>query len=148
MNGLIRLGFSVLTQVAAAEPLGARLARGGAAAALAALALVAILGAAACFCATLWIYLIPIAGPVGAPAIVGGILFGVAAILLLAGYIVLHRGRRPASTIEALAEALKTGDASKLMHDHKAVLLLFAVLTGVTAATKFSKAASRRKQPD
>jgi hypothetical protein len=147
MDGLVKLAFSVLIQMAAAEPLSARIARGGAVAALAVLALIAMLGAAACFCAALWIRLIPAVGPIGAPLIIGGILFAVATVLLLAGYVRFHRKHQQPSAVEALAEALKIGDASKLMHDHKAVLLLFAVLTGLTAAHKL-KSSARRKGKD
>lgn len=147
MNGVFKLAFSVLTQMAMSEPLGARLARGGAAAALALLALAALLGGAGCGFAALWIFLIPYAGPIGALLIVGGILFTVAAVLLIAAFVLMRRKRRQASAVDALAEALKTGDASKLMHDHKTVLLLFAVLTGLTAASKIGKA-GRKKRVD
>jgi hypothetical protein len=86
------------------------------AASLAVTALIAGLAAIACAVAALWIYLIPYAGPVGAPLIVAGALLALCVILSLAAYFTARRKPQVpdvdfASTIKPLLEAVLTGFA-------------------------------------
>jgi hypothetical protein len=86
------------------------------AACLAAVALIALLAAMVCAVAALWIYLIPYAGPVGAPAIVAGALLALCLILSIAAYFTArHKPRVPgsefASAIWPLIEAVLAGFA-------------------------------------
>ena len=68
------------------------------AAVLAAVALAALFGALGCGVAALWIYLIPYAGPVGAPAIVAGALLAFSLVLSTAAYFTArHKPRVPGS---------------------------------------------------
>jgi hypothetical protein len=86
------------------------------AAGLAVTALIAGLAAIACAVAALWIYLIPYAGPVGAPLIVAGALLALCVILSLAAYVTARRKQKVpspdfASAIKPLLEAVLTGFA-------------------------------------
>jgi len=84
------------------------------AACLAAIALVAGLAALGCAVAALWIYLIPYAGPVGAPVIVAGILLALCVILSAASYFTAQRkpnvaGADFAGAIQPLIDAVLAG---------------------------------------
>ncbi len=85
-----------------------------AAACLAVIALVALLAALGCAVAALWIYLIPYAGPVGAPLIVAGALLALCVILSVASYFTARRkpnvpGADFATAIQPLLEAVLAG---------------------------------------
>jgi hypothetical protein len=83
---------------------------------LALIALVALLAAIGCAVAALWIYLIPYAGPVGAPLIISGALLVLCVILALAAYLTGRRkpkvaGADFATAIKPLLEAVIAGFA-------------------------------------
>ena len=84
------------------------------AACLAVIALVAGLAAIGCAVAAVWIYLIPYAGPVGAPLIVAGILLALCVILSIAACYTARRkpnvpGADFASAIQPLVDAVLAG---------------------------------------
>jgi hypothetical protein len=89
------------------------------------------IAALACALTALWIYALPYAGTVGAPLVVAGVLvvLCLCTLLLVRHWLAPRRAPPPA----AAAPALLLADATRLMRDHKAPVLLTALLAGLIA---------------
>lgn len=83
----------------------------------------------ACFVAGFWIFLLPHVGPVGAPVIVGGVLFLVSLGILAARRLAVRVPPPPAE----IPQALSLADATALLKDQKAPVLFAALLAGLAA---------------
>lgn len=126
----------------AAALTGNRLARHGREAAgriaiLAAATFVASISAMAaigCSLWALWVYTLPLAGPVGAPLIVAAALLAICIAALAAARQSL-RPRRRGMSAQTLTSASLSREASALFKDQKSALLLSALLAGVVAGS-------------
>jgi hypothetical protein len=94
-----------------------------------------ILGIAAigCAAASLWIFAIPRLGPAGAPLVVAFALLAIGlAVVMLTGRRLKRRRTPPPSSAEA---SLMLADAMRLLKDHKAAVLMTALLAGFAAGS-------------
>ncbi|MGH7000956.1 MAG: hypothetical protein ACREEA_05560, partial [Stellaceae bacterium] len=97
-----------------------------------------------CAIAALWIWLLPLVGPWGAPLICAGVLLLIAGALAGGGYwLARSRGGLKTGT-GALAAAIETGDFAPLVHEHKWLLLALAALSGAATAEKSRKTSRKR----
>jgi|SRR5690348_10615597 len=145
MGGIVKLALAVLAEVTTFERVRKRVPRIAIAALLVALAFAVVAGAFGCAIAALWIWLLPLVGPWGAPLICAGVLALIAAALVGGGYCLARRrgGSKTASGV--LAAAIESGDFAPLIHEHKWLLLALAALSGVAAAEKVGKTARRKR---
>jgi len=88
--------------------------------------------ALACGIAALWIYTLPFAGTVGAPAIAAGVLLTPCLTLLALSRYGLKR--RPVPSVDANVSLL-LGEATRLVLDHKSSVLIAALLAGLIAGS-------------
>ena len=88
--------------------------------------------ALACGIAALWIYTLPFAGTVGAPAIAAGVLLTPCLTLLALSRYGLKR--RPVPSADANVSLL-LGEATRLVLDHKSSVLMAALLAGLIAGS-------------
>ncbi len=144
MGGIVKLALTVLAEITAlsrARKLGPRVAL---AALLLALTTMMVAASFGCAIAALWIWLLPFAGPWGAPLICAGVLALVAAALAVGGYwLARSRGGLRTGT-GTLAAAIETGDFASLIHEHKWLLLALAALSGAVSAEKSRKTSRKR----
>ena len=144
MGGIVKLALTVLAEITAlsrARKLGLRVA---VAALLLALTTMMVAASFGCAIAALWIWLLPFAGPWGAPLICAGVLALVAAALAVGGYwLARSRGGLRTGT-GTLAAAIETGNFASLIHEHKWLLLALAALSGAVSAEKSRKTSRKR----
>ena len=138
MDLLMRAAAMTFSEIAAGDRIGAAARRMSAAAWCAVLATAFATAAAGCAVAALWIFVLPKAGPVGAPLIAAAALLLLCLSLLL---IIRSLMRRrpvpvPATAVPAVAlPALLIAEASSLLDQNKGAALLAALLAGVTAGS-------------
>jgi len=144
MGGIVKLALAVLNEVTTLARTRERASRMVFAAILLTLMAMMIAASVGCALAALWIWLLPVVGPWGAPLICAGALALVAAALGCGGYC-LTRGRNGSPTATGtLTAAIESGDFAPLIHEHKWILLALAALSGVASAEK-SRRASRKR---
>jgi hypothetical protein len=132
MGGLLEVAASVLMEFGRARNARAaaiRMAVSALCAGLAAVLMLAVLGAAA---AALWIFTLPSFGPVGAPLIVAATLSAVTLILAATAWLTIRHGRRKSGS--TIAPQLLLSEATRLLNEHKGAVLLAAVVAGMAAA--------------
>jgi hypothetical protein len=97
------------------------------------LALAALLGlgAVACLAAALWIFLIPHAGPVGAPLVVASVLSIAALVMAL----LPRLGRRPTAPQRPALDPAVLAEITGVLKDHKGSALFVAVVAGLAAGS-------------
>ncbi|HVA34960.1 MAG TPA: hypothetical protein VNG52_01900 [Stellaceae bacterium] len=139
MDGFVKLAATVLAQIAALDRIRTTAPQLALTMAVGLLAVAAAVGGAGCGVAALWIWLLPLVGPWGAPLICGGVLLLGAAMLGFGVHRLLRHTIRPTSANGALAAALEGGDFAPLIQEHKWMLLGLALLAGVTAADKIAR---------
>lgn len=98
------------------------------------IASVSAMAAIGCALWALWIFALPIAGPVGAPLIVAAALFTICLASIAAAKRSL-RPRRRHMRAQPLSSASLSHEASELVRDQKTALLLSALLAGVVAGS-------------
>jgi hypothetical protein len=128
MGGLLKLAEAVLALGRFASGLGAALRRGGIALVCVLTAILLALTAAGCAVAALWICLLPLLGPVGAPLAAAGTLLVVALALLLVARRVLRA--QPTSAPPSTDAA---AELARLTKDHKVEMLVAALTAGLVA---------------
>ncbi len=127
MERLFKLAEAVLALRRLAGRLGAAAGRVGAALACVLVAAAFAAAALGCGFAALWLYALPLVGPVGAPLVVAGALLVVAlALLLLARRMVQLPVAAPAPSSKAVS-----AEIDKLMAEHKTEMLLAALVAGM-----------------
>jgi hypothetical protein len=87
--------------------------------------------AIACGLAALWICALPYVGAAGAPAVVAGVLLAMCLALLALNQYGLKRRSPPAGTSPSVSVA----EAARLVQDHKAPVLMAALLAGLVAGS-------------
>ena len=90
-----------------------------------------LLGTLGCGAAALWILALPTLGSVGAPLVVGAFLLAVATAFAVTGWHVARRGSRNSDTVLPQRELL--AEATRLFNEHKAGVLLAALVAGMAA---------------
>ncbi len=93
------------------------------------------IGAVGCISASVWIYALPLVGPVGAPLVVAGLLL----VIGLAAFLAPRLGREPVvppPPVPAITPELVLAEATHLLRDHKLPVLLGALLVGLSEGTK------------
>ncbi|MDE1902770.1 MAG: hypothetical protein KGI46_02825 [Alphaproteobacteria bacterium] len=144
MGGIVKLALAVLAEITALSRARKRAPRVAVAALLLTLTFMMVAASFACAMAALWIWLLPLVGPWGAPLICAGVLALVAVALAGCGYW-LARGRGGLqSGPGTLATAIETGDFAPLIHEHKWLLLALAALGGAVSAEKSRKTSRKR----
>lgn len=144
MGGIVKLAFAVLDEVLTLARARARASRMVVAAILLTLMAMTIAASVGCALAALWIALLPVVGPWGAPLVCAGALALVAAALACGGYC-LTRSRNGSPTgTGTLGTAIESGDFAPLIHQHKWILLALAALSGMATAEKSRKASRKR----
>lgn len=144
MGGIVKLALAVLAEITALSRARKRAPRVAVAALLLTLTSMMVAASFACAMAALWIWLLPLVGPWGAPLICAGVLALVAVALAGCGYW-LARGRGGLqSGPGTLATAIETGDFAPLIHEHKWLLLALAALGGAVSAEKSRKTNRKR----
>ncbi|HEX3498905.1 MAG TPA: hypothetical protein VHT04_06230 [Stellaceae bacterium] len=143
MGGLLRLAEGLLALGRFTSGLGAALRRGSIA--LVCLLIAALLSVAAMGCgvAALWIYLLPLLGPVGAPLVAAGALLVIALVLLLVARSVLDA--RPRHAPGPPDGAAAAADLSRLVKEHKLEMLLAALTAGLVAGAPAAPKSDRPK---
>jgi hypothetical protein len=155
MLEVLRLAAAVLSRLVPAESAGQAVARVAAVLVLGAFAATVIVGAIGCAAAGLWIYLLPRAGPAGAPFITALALLLVSAALAGGAYPILRakrRRRKAAGTAAGAADlglAFDLGARARraglgLVREHKTSLLLAALIGGLVLGSSDALARSRR----
>ena len=96
-------------------------------------AAVLVTASVGCTSAALWIWAEPRLGPVGAPLAVAGALLVLCLAVLIVMRHVLHPCRAPSPPNPAPAPALLLAEATRLFKDHKASVLLAALVAGLAA---------------
>ena len=101
------------------------------------IASVSAMAAIGCALWALWVYALPMAGPVGAPLIVAAVLLAVCISAIAAARQSLRPRRRHmrAQSLSSAGASL-SHEASALFKDQKTALLLSAVLAGVMAGSR------------
>lgn len=144
MGGIVKLALSVLAEITAlsrARKLAPRVALTALLLTLTAMMVAASFG---CAIAALWIWLLPLVGPWGAPLICAGVLALIAAALAGGGYW-FARGRGGSQAgAGTLAAAIETGDFAPLIHEYRWLLLALAALSGAISAEKSGKTTPKR----
>jgi hypothetical protein len=128
MGGLLKLAEALLALGRFTSGLGAALRRGGIAIVCVLIAALLALTAAGCAIAALWIYLLPLLGPVGSPLAAAAALLIVALALLLIARRVLRAPATSAPPSGDTAAAL-----ARLTKDHKVEMLVAALTAGLVA---------------
>jgi hypothetical protein len=132
MRSLIEVAAWALAESGAARSAriaAIRMAVAALCAGLAAVLMLAVLGAAA---AALWIFTLPSLGPVGAPLVVAATLSTVTLIVAAAAWLTIRQGRRRSDS--AIAPQLLLSEAMRLLNEHKGAVLLAAVVAAMAAA--------------
>ncbi len=144
MGGIVKLALTVLSQMTALSRARKRAPCVAAAALLLALTFMMVVASLGCAVAALWIWLLPLVGPWGAPLICAGVLVLVAAALAGGIYWVVSSrgGLQPGAG--TLAAAIESGDFAPLIHEHKWLLLALAALSGAATAEKSRKTGRKR----
>jgi hypothetical protein len=137
MGGLLRLAEALLALGRFTSGVGAALRRGSIA--LVCLLIAALLSVAAmgCAVAALWIYLLPLLGPVGAPLGAAGALIVIALVLLLVARSVV--AARPSRARPAGEGAATAADLARLVKEHKIEMLVAALTAGLVAGAPAAK---------
>lgn len=144
MGGIVKLAFAVLDEVLTLARARARASRMVVAAILLTLMAMTIAASVGCALAALWIALLPIVGPWGAPLICAGALALVAAALACSGYCLTRSRNGSPTETGMLGTAIESGDFAPLIHQHKWILLALAALSGMATAEKSRKASRKR----
>jgi fatty acid desaturase len=131
MGSLLKLALTALAASSQTSALKDFTGRMLAAGVIAAIAVVLTAAAWGCLCAALWIGLIPVWGPVGAPLAVAGMCIVVAGILGLIAWRMMRRRRARVNPQLQLDALLSEG--SRLIGEHKGAALLAAALLGMFA---------------
>lgn len=131
MSGLLRLVEALLAVGRFTSGLGAALRRGSLALVCVLIAALLAVAAMGCAVAALWIYLLPLLGPVGAPLVAAGALLVLALVLLLVARRAL--GGRAPRTLPASNGVAATADLARLIKDHKIEMLVAALTAGLVA---------------
>ena len=132
MGSLIKLATWALIESGRAGSARAATVRMATAAFCASLATVLALAAFGCVAAALWIVALPDLGPVGAPLAVAAGLLIATLMLAIAGWLIVRRNR-PRPDIAAAPEFLLS-EATRFFGEHKAAVLLAALVAGMAAA--------------
>jgi len=130
MGGLLKFAEALFALNRIAGGIGAAARRAGIAIVCVLVALALAVAAAGCAVAALWIYALPLLGPVGAP-------LGVAGALLLAALAVLLVARgalraKPASAPPA-GDVLIAAELLRLVRERKLEMLIAALTAGLVA---------------
>jgi hypothetical protein len=133
MGSLIRLAVGLVIESGIAGGVRSATRRLAAAAICAGLAALLIVAALGCLATALWMSVLPSLGPVGAPLVVAAVLLASALALALAIWLIMRHGRRHSGAGRVVE--LLLAEATDLIKEHKAAVLLAAVLAGVAAAT-------------
>jgi len=144
MGGIVRLALAVLDEVTMLARARERASRVVVAAILLTLMAMVIAASLGCAIAGLWIWLLPIVGPWGAPLICAGTLALIAAALACGGYCLARSRNGLQSRTGTLTTAIESGDFAPLLHEHKWILLALAALSGMASAEK-SRRTSRKR---
>ena len=144
MDGIVKLAATVLTEIVALKRTRTTALRLVLAVVLVLLAFAAALGGLGCGMAALWIVLLPVIGPWGAPLACAGALVLIAAVLVGSGYWLLRGHRKSKTRAGALAAAIESGDFAPLIREHKWFVLALAMLAGVATADKLGKDSRRQ----
>ena len=144
MGGIVKLALTVLAEITALSRARKRAPRVAVAVLLLVLTSMMVAASFGCAVAALWIWLLPLVGPWGAPLICAGVLALIAAALAGGGYW-LTRNRGALQTgAGTLAAAIESGDFAPLIHEHKWLLLALAALSGAATAEKSRKTSRKR----
>ncbi|SRR6266851_7924766 len=136
MGGLLKLAEMLFAVRRITGGIGAAARRAGGAFACMMIALALAAAAVGCAVAALWIYALPLLGPVGAPLAVAGALLVAALVLLLVARRIVHA--KPASA--PLPGDAIAAELALLMKEHKLEMLIAALTAGLVAG-----AGNRRK---
>ncbi len=136
MGGLLKLAELLFAVRRITGGIGAAARRAGGAFACMMIALALAAAAVGCAVAALWIYALPLLGPVGAPLAVAGALLVAALVLLLVARRIVHA--KPASA--PLPGDAIAAELALLMKEHKLEMLIAALTAGLVAG-----AGNRRK---
>lgn len=144
MGGIVKLALSVLAEIAALSRARKLAPRVALAALLLTLTTMMAAASFGCAIAALWIWLLPLVGPWGAPLICAGVLALITAALAGSGYwLARSRGGLQTGT-GTLAAAIETGDFAPLIRDHQWLLLALAALSGAVSAERSRKTSRKR----
>ena len=89
--------------------------------------------AIACALAALWLYVLPLVGPTGAPLVVAGVLL----VMCLALTVVLRHELRPRPPPPpGIAPSVLLAEATRLLNENKAAVLMAALLAGLVAGRR------------
>jgi hypothetical protein len=136
MDDLVRAALIALGEIAARRSLGGAARRMTAAAWCAGLAAVFAAASAGCAVAALWILMLPVAGPIGAPLISAAALLLLCLGLLATIWRLVRRRPAPLPALTspgAAVPALLIAEASRLIEENKGAALLAALLAGAAA---------------
>ena len=137
MGGLLKLAELLFAVRRITGGIGATARRASGAFACMMIALALAAAAVGCAVAALWIYALPLLGPVGAPLAVAGALLIAALVLLLVARRIVHA--KPASA-PLPGDAIAAAELALLMKEHKLEMLIAALTAGLVAG-----AGNRRK---
>ncbi|HYL32898.1 MAG TPA: phage holin family protein [Stellaceae bacterium] len=143
MGGIVNLALAILAEITTFERIRKRAPRIATAVLLVVLAFAVVAGGFGCAVAALWIWLLPVVGPWGAPLICAGVLILMAGGLIGGGYCLARS--RPKTVNSTLATAIESGDFAPLIHEHRWLLLTLAALSGAAAAERVGKTARRKR---
>ena len=132
MGSLIRLAAWALFESGRAGNVRVTAIRMAAVASCAGVATISILAALGCAAAALWIFTLPLLGTIGAPLVVAATLTAMTLILATAAWFIMRYSRRGLS--DATAPQSLLSEATRLFDEHKAPILLAAVVAGMAAA--------------
>ena len=137
MDKLIKVALMILTDRPSHQGLGTRITTG---ALCTGFALITLAAGIACALAGLWIYLIPVVGPVGAALWIAAILLFVSAMMMLVARSMFSAGavdpeaESPATLGEELLDGLREG-----FGENKTSVLLAALVAGLVAGAMNKK---------
>lgn len=95
------------------------------------LAAVLVLAALGCALTALWLYLLPLVGPAGAPLIVSGVLLSLGLVTLLLPRLAARQSPPPPVAAPGPTPDVLIAEASRLVRDNKVPVLLSALLVGL-----------------
>jgi hypothetical protein len=144
MGGIVKLALTVLAEITALSRARKLAPRVAVAALLLTLTSMMVAASFGCAVAALWIWLLPLVGPWGAPLICAGVLALIAAALAGGGYWLTRKRGGLQTGTGTLAAAIETGDFAPLIQEHKWLLLALAALTGAATAEKSRKTSRKR----
>ncbi|HKT19713.1 MAG TPA: hypothetical protein VJR47_16810 [Stellaceae bacterium] len=132
MDALLKVAAPVLVELVRMAQGGDVAKRGALAGGFAFAALLLALAAIGCAIAALWIYMIPLIGPGAAPLVcVGALLILLGICLLVCKSLFRQRSRGS----DALLQCLGQLDPSGFFSEHKATLLIAALVLGLIAGS-------------